>query len=94
MPNPRKRKGTRREHASIKWLEAQGYQCTRSGGSLGMWDIVAAHPDLPTLWVQVKSNRMPGAAEMNKLRMFHSYGDEKAVHVWRDRVKEPVVFPL
>jgi Holliday junction resolvase len=36
-----KRKGTRNEHRSIALLEASGYHCTRSAGSLGDWDIVA-----------------------------------------------------
>lgn len=36
-----KRKGTRAEHRAVKILEAAGYCCTRAGGSLGLFDVVA-----------------------------------------------------
>jgi Holliday junction resolvase len=39
-----KRKGTRNEHRTIRLLEAAGYSCTRSGGSLGVFDVVALAP--------------------------------------------------
>jgi len=36
-----KRKGSRNEHRTMALLEAAGYSCTRSGGSLGVFDVVA-----------------------------------------------------
>lgn len=49
--------GTRKELELIKLLEADGYKCTRSGASLGRYDVVALrrnddHPH--SLWIQVK----------------------------------------
>jgi len=36
-----KRKGTRSELKAIKALEAAGYVCTKAGGSLGVFDVIA-----------------------------------------------------
>jgi Holliday junction resolvase len=36
-----KRKGTRAELKAIRLLEAAGYVCTKAGGSLGLFDVVA-----------------------------------------------------
>ncbi len=36
-----KRKGTRAERKTIALLESRGYCCTRAGGSLGVFDVVA-----------------------------------------------------
>ena len=49
----RNAKGARSEREYKAILEAQGYQVTRSGGSLGEWDLIAIGPCV--LVVQVKS---------------------------------------
>lgn len=36
-----KRKGTTAERKAMRLLEAAGYFCTRSGGSLGIFDLIA-----------------------------------------------------
>ena len=41
----RKRKGSRRERQSIALLSAQGYACTKSGGSLGVFDVIGIGAD-------------------------------------------------
>ncbi len=38
-----KAKGTRNEHRSMRLLEAAGYHCTRSGASLGVFDIIGMY---------------------------------------------------
>lgn len=38
------RKGTRAEHRAIRILESCGYVCTRAGGSLGLFDVIAIGP--------------------------------------------------
>jgi hypothetical protein len=58
-----KRKGARNEDRSIALLEASGYHCTRSSGSLGAWDIVAIGLT-DTVLVQCKTNRWPSLVEM------------------------------
>lgn len=50
-----KAKGTRAELRCIKELEKQGYFCTRAGASLGMFDVVALHPEVGARFIQVKS---------------------------------------
>jgi len=39
-----KRKGTYYEHRARRILEAAGYVCTRAGGSLGVFDLIAIGP--------------------------------------------------
>jgi Holliday junction resolvase len=39
-----KRKGAYYEHRAIRILEAAGYVCTRAGGSLGVFDVIAIGP--------------------------------------------------
>ena len=71
-----KRKGWRREDQARKKLESLGYYVTRSGGSLGLWDLIAIRRDpfpqgMPLVrLVQVKSNRPPPRKEMERLRGF------------------------
>lgn len=49
-----KRKGTAAEHRAIRLLEASGFLCSRSAGSLGLFDVVGVGP-LGVRLVQVKS---------------------------------------
>jgi Holliday junction resolvase len=61
MKNP-KAKGGRNERKAKKILERAGYACTKSGGSLGAFDIIAENP-LGIRHVQVKSNRISDPVE-------------------------------
>jgi hypothetical protein len=86
-----KRKGTRNEHRSMRWLEAQGYYCTRSGGSLGVWDIIAIS-DAHVLLVQVKTNAWPRPAERKTMAEFVRPGNcDYETHRWNDYAKTPEV---
>jgi Holliday junction resolvase len=49
-----KAKGSRSERKAVKLLEARGYACTKAGGSLGLFDIIALGPS-DVRCVQVKS---------------------------------------
>ena len=40
-----KAKGSRAERKAIKFLEADGYVCTKAGGSLGVFDVIALGPN-------------------------------------------------
>ena len=89
-----KGKGNRSEYKTIALLEAAGYSCTRSGASLGVWDVIGIGSKDVVL-VQVKSNRWPLEAEMETLRNFVCpMMCRKLVHRWRDRVKLPDVKEL
>lgn len=63
----------------------------KAGGSLGVFDVAAFGP-ADTLLVQVKSNRRPGRAEMERIRQFPVAPNVyKVLHVWRDGEGSPRV---
>jgi hypothetical protein len=72
-------------------LEAAGYQCTKSGASLGAWDVIGiGRTDF--VLCQVKSNRNPGSIEMETLKMFPCpWNCRKLIHIWKDRARLPIV---
>jgi hypothetical protein len=89
-----KRKGTHAEHRSRRLLEAAGCCVTRAAGSLGAWDLIGVSATDFCL-VQVKSNRAPAPAERAALATFPCPNNCKRVlHVWKDRVRFPVVYVL
>ena len=54
-----KRKGAVAERRCIRLLEACGYVCTRAGGSLGAFDVVAIGPkDVRAIQVKCGSARL------------------------------------
>jgi Holliday junction resolvase-like predicted endonuclease len=57
-----KAKGNRNERKAKAILEQAGYVCTKSGASLGVFDVIAENP-LGIRHIQVKSNRIPEPVE-------------------------------
>ena len=56
-----KAKGARAERRAIKMLERSGYICTRAGGSLGLFDVIAVGPaDVRLLQVKAGSTYLSG----------------------------------
>jgi len=89
-----KRKGTRNEHRTMELLKAAGYSCTRSGGSLGAFDVVGIG-STDVVLVQVKTRDWPGSVEMEQLRLFDCPPNcRRLIHRWRDRVRMPDVREL
>ena len=89
-----KAKGTRRERKSIELFEAQGYQCTRSAGSLGPWDAICVGPHDIVL-LQVKSRKWPGAEETATLALYVAPPNvRKVVHRWENYARDPDVREL
>ena len=89
-----KAKGSKRELKSMRLLEAAGYSVTKSGASLGLWDLVAVSATDFVL-VQVKSNRQPAPAEREQLQDFRCPPNcRKLVHVWKDYARRPIVKEL
>jgi hypothetical protein len=98
-----KKKGTRRESEAKAILEELGYAVTKSGGSLGEFDLVAVPamtekwtplPEPRTRLIQVKSNICP-PGERNALFLWAAfyealYPDRYAVEIWikRDYARE------
>ena len=61
--------------------EAAGYSVTKSGASLGLWDLVAVSPT-DFILVQVKSNRPPAPAEREQLKGFRCpLNCRKLIHI-------------
>jgi hypothetical protein len=89
-----KQKGNRQEHRTMAILEAAGYRCSRSGGSLGEWDVFAIGT-VDVLLVQVKSNRGPRSLELMALKEFRVPPFvRRLIHVWRDGKRLPDVTEL
>lgn len=86
-----KAKGARRERKARRILEAAGYYVVKSGGSLGMFDLVALGPKDVRL-IQVKSNRRPGPVEQEALEQFPcpSYA-RKEIWVFYDYGRTPAI---
>lgn len=81
----RKAKGARQERRAKAHLEGEGYHVVKAGGSLGVFDLVALHPDYGIRLIQVKSNRKPGRQEMDALRAFQCHASwRKELWVYRD----------
>ena len=75
----------------MRLLEAEGFLCTRSGASLGVFDIIGISARSVVL-VQVKSGRWPSTAEMQAIREVPAPRTaRKLVHRWRSGVAEPDV---
>ena len=86
-----KAKGSKRELKSQRLLEAAGYSVTKSGASLGLWDLVAISATDFVL-VQVKSNRQPPPAEREQLQEFRCPSNcRKLIHIWKDYARQPLV---
>jgi len=89
-----KAKGSKQERRSMKLLESAGYSVTKSGASLGLWDLVAiSRTDFVV--IQVKSNRQPPPAEREQLEEFRCPSNcRKLIHVWKDYARQPLVKEL
>jgi Holliday junction resolvase len=56
-----KAKGSRAELRCIRILEAAGYCCTKAGGSLGVFDVIALGPkDVRAIQVKAGTARLSG----------------------------------
>ena len=78
----------------MAYLEKQGYACTRSAASLGVWDVVGVGK-YDVVLVQVKSGRWPGKEEMQTLRDFPVPPNvRRIIHRWRDGENQPDVLEI
>lgn len=56
-----KAKGSRAERKCIRILESAGYVCTKAGGSLGVFDVIALGPaDVRAIQVKSGGARLSG----------------------------------
>jgi Holliday junction resolvase len=79
-----KAKGARAERRCVKDLEAQGYWCTRAGGSLGVFDVIAYNPFIGVVrLIQVKSGTGKlRPAERRALEDLGARADNILVQYW------------
>ena len=88
-----KRKGSRQELKSIKLLEDAGHYCTKAGGSLGVFDIIALHKN-GVRCIQVKSNCWPGPTERESMAATRcNIPDNATIECWRwnDYKRKPMI---
>ena len=84
-----KAKGTRVEQKVIDMFEAIGGKCVRSAGSHGPFDVIVFLKPAVFL-IQVKANRKPDAAEIERMRNFPTNSlTAKAYCFWKDYDKSP-----
>jgi len=83
-----KAKSSRAERRAMKILEAAGYVCTKAGGSLGLFDVVAIGPANVRL-LQVKS---VSGIEREQITGVHVPAN-CSKEAWRfpDRCREPLI---
>jgi Holliday junction resolvase len=87
----RKAKGNRAEYKSIRLLESCGYNCVRSAGSKGLFDVIGISPT-DIILCQTKSNRWPSETEMEQIKLFPCPPNtKKLIHKWVDRKSLPIV---
>ena len=75
-----KGKGSRREREVKKILETEGYNCTKAGASLGIFDIIAINTEHIRL-IQVKSN-MITKKEIMGIKNFHNHPVNTIKEIW------------
>ena len=87
-----KRKGTRAEHRAIRILEAGGYVCTKAGGSLGLFDVIAIDA-LSVRCVQVKSGRAYCSAIEREQLTLLAVPANVTKEIWRfpDYCRAPII---
>lgn len=84
-----KAKGTRREHKTMRVLEALGYRCHRFAASLGEFDVVA-NSRTGSRYIQVKSNRWAGSVEAEAMELYPLPPNAtREVWRWDDHARQP-----
>jgi Holliday junction resolvase len=86
-----KGKGARGERKAIRLLEAAGYCCTKAGGSLGLFDVVAIGA-VDVRCIQVKVNGYVSAVEREQLQLL-AVPANVSKEIWRfvDYARVPLI---
>jgi Holliday junction resolvase len=87
-----KAKGSRAERRCIRILEAAGYVCTKAGGSLGVFDVIAIGA-VDVRCIQVKANEYLSGVEREQIRSLSVPGNVTREY-WRfvdGRPNEPLI---
>lgn len=96
------------ERYAVLTLECMGYHVKRNAMSYGTEDVVATHPNKPSLLVQAKNQRKKGGHSMTVIEKeilrrhgqlygmipIHLYTDKKGKKIWQNLItKEHMDFP-
>lgn len=86
------RKGRAKEYASMRLLEAAGYQTFRMAGSHSPCDVIGVSPTSVRL-IQVKAGKANASpAERETFRLIPCPGNcTKEIWRWKDRAREPLI---
>jgi Holliday junction resolvase len=87
-----KAKGSRAERRCMKDLEQYGYRCSRSGASLGVFDVIAISACEIRL-IQVKSGRQYASAPERAAMAAFRVPLNASKEIWRypDRCRVPLI---
>jgi Holliday junction resolvase len=87
-----KAKGTRAEHRAIRLLEAAGYVCTRAGGSLGLFDVIAVgQTDVRLIQVKAGGEYLSGVERESITGLTLPANVSREVWRFPDRCKAPLI---
>lgn len=93
MPNKNYERGRYAEYKTMEYLRKAGFECLRTAGSHGPFDVVA-WDDYNIHFIQVKRDCQPTSKEIKKLKSMlfpKSRNITKEVWVWTTRESEPEV---
>lgn len=84
--------GVRYERKSKRRLEADGFTCTRSSSSKGLWDVTAVNVH-GTRLIQVKGgNRKPSERELGPFALLAVHpSTSKEVWYWKSGARDPII---
>jgi hypothetical protein len=83
-------RGRAREYRTMRLLRASGFECQRSAGSHGVWDVIGWN-DVSVVFVQCKSE-MPSLVEREQMeRCPCPPNGVKLLHIWRKGLSLPEV---
>ena len=87
-----KRKGSEAERRCIRILEAAGYCCTKAGGSLGVFDVIALGPkDIRAVQVKCGTARLSGLEREAIAQQVVPFNVSKECWRFPPRCRAPVI---
>lgn len=90
-----KAKGSRSERRAVLRLEAEGYVCTKAGGSLGLFDVVAIGPtDVRLLQVKAGTARLSRSERAAIVALTVPANVRKEYWRFPNRCREPLIEAL
>lgn len=80
-PNKNYIRGRNNEYKAIRLLQKAGYDCIRSAGSHGTWDIIAYNSN-GIRFIQVKTNDCVTALDLESIQEFNNIPPNSTKELW------------